>query len=51
MGLRLDADEYLSPEICEEVKGLITVGGLPTGVLSPLCAFFCGRRVHFGGTD
>lgn len=32
--LRLDADEYLYPETCEEVKKLVTAGGLPPGVTS-----------------
>ena len=32
--LRLDADEYLYPETCEEVKRLVTDGGLPQDVTS-----------------
>ena len=32
--LRLDADEYLYPETCEEVKKLVADGGLPPDVTS-----------------
>lgn len=32
--LRLDADEYLYPETCEEVKRLVADGGLPPDVTS-----------------
>ena len=32
--LRLDADEYLYPETCEEVQRLVTSGGLPPDVTS-----------------
>lgn len=32
--LRLDADEYLYPETCAEVKRLVTSGGLPPDVTS-----------------
>ena len=32
--LRLDADEYLYPETIEELKKLVTDGGLPTDVTS-----------------
>ena len=51
--LRLDADEYLYPETCEEVKELIKVGGLPNSMTSlslSRARVFCGRRIHFGGT-
>lgn len=32
--LRLDADEYLYPETCEEVRRLVSSGGLPPDVTS-----------------
>lgn len=51
--LRLDADEYLYPETCEEVKRLVTPGGLPPDVTSlslSLARVFCGHRIRFGGT-
>ena len=51
--LRLDADEYLYPETCEEVKKLLDVGGLPeeTSSLSISRArVFCGKRIKWGGT-
>ena len=51
--LRLDADEYLYPETCEEVKQLVTAGGLPPDVTSlslSLSRVFCGRKIRFGGT-
>ena len=32
--LRLDADEYLYPETIEELRGLVTSGGLPPDVTS-----------------
>lgn len=51
--LRLDADEYLYPETCEEVKRLVTPGGLPPDVTSlslSLSRVFCGHRIRFGGT-
>mgnify|MGYP004683583175 CR=1 FL=1 len=32
--LTLDADEYLYPETCEEVKRLVADGGLPPDVTS-----------------
>ena len=51
--LRLDADEYLYPETCEEVKQLLTTGGLPSDVTSlslSLSRSFCGKKIHFGGT-
>lgn len=51
--LRLDADEYLYPETCEEVRRLVTSGGLPPDVTSlslSLARVFCGHRIRFGGT-
>ena len=51
--LRLDADEYLYPETCEEVKQLVTDGGLPPDVTSlslSLARVFCDRKIKFGGT-
>lgn len=51
--LRLDADEYLYPETCEEVKRLITDGGLPPDVTSlslSRARVFCGHKIRFGGT-
>lgn len=51
--LRLDADEYLYPETCEEVRRLVTSGGLPLDVTSlslSLARVFCGHRIRFGGT-
>lgn len=51
--LRLDADEYLYPETCEEVKKLVADGGLPPDVTSlslSLARVFCGRKIRFGGT-
>lgn len=51
--LRLDADEYLYSETCEEVKRLVTDGGLPQDVTSlslSLARVFCGRKIRFGGT-
>ena len=51
--LRLDADEYLYSETCEEVKQLVTDGGLPPDVTSlslSLSRVFCGRKIRFGGT-
>lgn len=51
--LRLDADEYLYPETCAEVKRLVTSGGLPPDVTSlslSLARVFCGREIRFGGT-
>ena len=44
--LRLDADEYLYPETIEELKKLVTDGGLPTDVTSLSLAR--ARRI-FGG--
>ena len=32
--LRLDADEYLYPETCKEVRELVTASGLPSDVTS-----------------
>lgn len=51
--LRLDADEYLYPETCEEVRGLLVSGGLPADTTSlslSLARVFCGRKIRFGGT-
>ena len=51
--LRLDADEYLYTETCEEVRELVTEDGLPSDVTSlslSLARVFCGRRIRFGGT-
>ncbi len=51
--LRLDADEYLYPETSEEVRRLVTDGGLPPDVTSlslSRARVFCGRRIRFGGT-
>ena len=51
--LRLDADEYLYPETCEEVKRLVADGGLPPDVTSlslSLSRVFCGHKIRFGGT-
>ena len=51
--LRLDADEYLYPETCEEVERLVTSGGLPSDVTSlslSLSRVFCGHKIRFGGT-
>lgn len=51
--LRLDADEYLYPETCEEVRRLVTSGGLPLDVTSlslSRARVFCGHRIRFGGT-
>lgn len=51
--LRLDADEYLYPETCEEVRRLVTSGGLPPDVTSlslSRARVFCGHRIRFGGT-
>jgi len=51
--LRLDADEYLFPETCREVRELVTSGALPPDVTSlslSLSRMFCGRRIRFGGT-
>ncbi len=51
--LRLDADEYLYPETCEEVQRLVTSGGLPPDVTSlslSLARVFCGHKIRFGGT-
>ena len=46
--LRLDADEYLYPETCAEVKRLVAEGGLPSSVtslsLSLSRAFFADAR-------
>ena len=44
--LRLDADEYLYSETCEEVKRLVTDGGLPPDVTS--LSLSRARRI-FGG--
>ena len=44
--LRLDADEYLYPETIEELKKLVTDGGLPTDVTS--LSLSLSRRI-FGG--
>ena len=49
--LRLDADEYLYPETCEEVKALM--GNLPPDVTSlslSLARVFRGGRIRHGGT-
>lgn len=51
--LRLDADEYLYPETIEELKELVTEGGLPPEVTSlslSLSRVFCDRKIKFGGT-
>lgn len=51
--LRLDADEYLYPDTCEEVKCLISSNSLPQDVSSLSLArrlIFCGREIRFGGT-
>jgi len=51
--LRLDADEYLYSETCEEVKSLVTGGGLPPDVTSlslSRARVFCGRKIKYGGT-
>lgn len=51
--LRLDADEYLYPETCEEVRRLVSSGGLPPDVTSlslSRARVFCGHRIRFGGT-
>ena len=51
--LRLDADEYLYPETCEEVNQLVTAGGLPPDVTSlslSRARVFCGHKIRFGGT-
>lgn len=51
--LRLDADEYLYPETCEEVQKLVTGGGLPPDMTSlslSLARVFCGHKIRFGGT-
>ena len=49
--LRLDADEYLYPETCEEVKKLVTAGGLPPDVTSlsfPLSRHIFGGNIRHG---
>ena len=51
--LRLDADEYLYPETCAEVKRLVADGGLPPDVTSlslSRARVFCGHKIRFGGT-
>ena len=51
--LRLDVDEYLCPETCQEVRQLVTSGVLPPDVTSlslSRARIFCGRRIRFGGT-
>ena len=51
--LRLDADEYLYPETCEEVEKLIADVGLPSDVTSislSRARVFCNRKIRFGGT-
>ena len=52
--LRLDADEYLYPETCAEVKALLADGGLPDDVTALAlyrARVFCGGRIRFGGTS
>ena len=52
--LRLDADEYLEDDTIEELKRLVTPGGLPPDVTSlslSLARCFCGRRIRFGNPD
>ena len=51
--LRLDADEYLYPETCAEVRNLLTDEGLPPDVTSlslSRARVFCGQKIRFGGT-
>ena len=55
--LRLDADEYLYPETCDEIRQLlpqydcekVTSGSLPPSVTSlslSLMRVFCGKKIH-----
>lgn len=51
--LRLDADEYLYPETCEEVKKVLAEGYLPEDVTSlsfSRARVFLGHKIRFGGT-
>lgn len=47
--LQMDADEVATPELCEEIKKVVTTNPEENGFLIPRSNFFLGRFLHKGG--
>src|SRR5262249_24548749 len=47
--LALDQDEWLSPELSEEIRRVIAGPDAPAGFAMPRCSSFCGRFMRHSG--
>jgi len=46
--LSLDADERVTPQLRDEIRGVLAVDGPADGYFIPIHGYFLGRRIRFG---
>jgi glycosyltransferase involved in cell wall biosynthesis len=47
--LALDADEWVTPELRDEIRAAVASSGSPVGYRIPRLSSYCGRRMRHGG--